>query len=224
MYFIFSETTQNSEDITVENSERSSNVDVCENVLTITASDSDILTCTDSDVQSFSDSEVLSSSDSELDSLSDSEIQFDSDLETDSSSDSEIQPSVNLTQTDKEMMLLSCFIKNHLPASACKDILSTLKKLFPDCTSLQQIKYECLWKSVVSKLDDIHYCENCSRVFPDDPEEFSCRTVGCSGLRYIGTNQTARFRRPRTSFVLTDEADQIKNLLEMPGTFVRSTL
>ncbi|XP_061167435.1 uncharacterized protein LOC133176321 [Saccostrea echinata] len=40
---------------------------------------------------------------------------------------------------DVEMMLLSCFLRNNFSASSSKDILSTMKKAFPDCRPLQEL-------------------------------------------------------------------------------------
>lgn len=116
-----------------------------------------------------------------------------------------------------ELNLLACFLRNNLPATACKDIISTFQKSFPKDSNLKQINYERLWKSTDSDYaHEVHYCEICGEVFPSDPDIVRCRKVGCRGIRYHGQNQHIR-RKPRASFVLANLKEQLENLLQAPG-------
>lgn len=88
-----------------------------------------------------------------------------------------------------EMTILSCFLRNNLPATTCKDILSTFKKCFPHDLSLKQMKYDTLWQSMDADFaHKVHYCEKCGDLFPSDLNIYACWKAGCNGVRYIGQN------------------------------------
>jgi hypothetical protein len=115
-------------------------------------------------------------------------------------------------------MLLSCFMRNKLSASAASDIVKTMRKVFPNCTDVQRIRYDDIIKSVGSSTThEVHYCPVCSSIFPDDPELFRCSADGCEGLRYKGplSSQTLKSRTPRQVFVFADVNSQLRQLLEV---------
>ncbi|XP_062618615.1 uncharacterized protein LOC134280215 [Saccostrea cucullata] len=115
---------------------------------------------------------------------------------------------------DTEMMLLSCFLRNNFSASSSKDILLTMKKAFPDCRPLQEVQYDNLWKHLNADYAyEVHYCEKCFHIFPDNQEVTNCRQ--CDSPRYKhGMNGS---QLPRASFVYANMKTQLKNLLQSPG-------
>lgn len=129
-----------------------------------------------------------------------------------------------LSEKEKQgLQILSCFLKHHLSASACKDILSLMKTLFRESETAKNLTFDDLWKLCgPSKLKEIHYCEECESIFPDDPAQYACQTDNCSGLRYEGglSDQIRSGCKPRKSFVLSDIKKQLSTLLEAPGKFL----
>lgn len=121
----------------------------------------------------------------------------------------------------REMTILSCFLRNNLSASSCRDILATMKTAFPDSRSLQETEYDQLWKHIDSDYaTEIHYCENCCKIFPDDLAVNNCDS--CNGLRYKGLTPRTGLQQPRASFVLANLTRQLKNLLQSPGMLYNS--
>ncbi|CAH1786325.1 unnamed protein product [Owenia fusiformis] len=161
----------------------------------------------DSEFDSYSDSSIYScSSDSETERTSCSEIENDSlDLDKD------------IIGSDVYLKILSCFIRNELSATACKDVLQTFQKLTPESQVWNQISYDKIWSIVDNVTKQIHYCPDCSRIFPED--DVDCVECPCGGLRYIGTAEEQRKanRQPCKKFVFLDPKKYIKDLLELPG-------
>lgn len=126
-----------------------------------------------------------------------------------------------LSKKEKQgLQILSCFLKHHLSAAASKDILSLMKTLFHDSETVKNLTIDDLWKLCgPSKLKEVHYCEECECIFPDDPTQYACQTDNCSGLRYEGglSSQIRPGHKPRKSFVLPDMKRQLSSLLEAPG-------
>ena len=119
----------------------------------------------------------------------------------------------------KASMLLSCFTRNNLSASACKDILETFKTLCPQIDA-SYLNYKTVWASVEQlKFKEFHYCVECSELFPEDTDHYQCAFDGCQGLRYKGpiSSQMKSGREPRHSFILADVGQQLINMLCAPG-------
>ncbi|XP_046566559.1 LOW QUALITY PROTEIN: uncharacterized protein LOC124275121 [Haliotis rubra] len=123
-------------------------------------------------------------------------------------------------QAEQALKMLSCFLRNNMSASTCKDILRTLKEMYPDIASVQNLTYDNIWKFVDdSCVKEYHYCLLCKRVFPEDCDAFACESEGCNGYRYKGpfSAQSKKGRQPRQSFVFADVKAQLTNLLQSPG-------
>lgn len=154
--------------------------------------------------------------------LSDSSFTSDSSISS-CSSRSEIEDNncSNLTKEESQALhILSCFSRNNLSASACKDILGTMKSLFPNTEVASLMNFDHLLTYVDNDpVREVHYCCLCNDVFPNDPDVFKCGKVNCEGLRYKGSCQTQqqKGRQPRKCFVIADIKKQLKNLLQTPG-------
>ncbi|KAI4799983.1 hypothetical protein KUCAC02_016521 [Chaenocephalus aceratus] len=114
------------------------------------------------------------------------------------------------------------FLDHKLSAAASKDMLGLMKKISPESAVLKDIKFETLWNIAgKSSMTEVHYCELCNTVFPDDLEQYRCATHNCPGLRYLGAlpKQTQKGRRPRKFFVVADVAKQLTNILEAEGVW-----
>lgn len=123
---------------------------------------------------------------SELDSdFSDSDFS-DSDFSNSLSSSSE-EDNDQLSDNEDlnvEMCLLSCFLRNNFSASSSKDVLCTMQKAFPECKSLGNLNYEKLWGFLDADFaSEVHYCEKCYRVFPNNPDVDTCRECGVHDTR-----------------------------------------
>ncbi|XP_048255342.1 uncharacterized protein LOC125381981 [Haliotis rufescens] len=169
-------------------------------------------------------------SSSEFVSSDEETVSFESDDtdETSSDSDASRTDTVDLLCTDSNLSiqeiqavkLLSCFLRNNLSASTCKDIIVTLREVYPESASIQKLTYENIWKFVDdSKMKECHYCVLCSQVFPDNEDFFACEREQCDGLRYKGpfSAQMKKGRQPRQSFVFADVKTQLSSLLQSPG-------
>lgn len=183
-----------------------------------TASMAEISNCDNSCSDSSNFSDVSSSSD--VSSLSDS----DEDGDHLASSDEEIESHGLTEQETRALKILSCFLRNSLPASACRDILetvkNTMKDMFPNSEKLAFLDFGHILSHINScSVQEVHYCILCNKIFPDNVEEFECSTQGCDGLRYKGphSSQRSRGRQPRQCFVMADTKTQLINLLQTPG-------
>lgn len=195
--------------------------------------DRDVSEC-DSDMNSF---KLNSSSDiSSCESYSDSSqsnlssdhdvLGCDGDLNSDQVDSESNLPtgSVPLLENERQALkILSCFQKHNLSVSASKDILATMRSLFPSSEEVKVLDLEYIYSLVNAdntySLKEVHYCEKCNSDFPEDPNEFKCNGDECDGLRYKGSlsNQNNRDRQPRKSFILADIQAQLKSLLKTPG-------
>lgn len=187
---------------------------------------------TDSNVNLDSDEDVLSlesdsGSDSFLESDRESEslLEFHSDSEDDSNgTSSDADPELPNTLSEKEKQafnMLSVFVKHNLSGSASKDIISMMKKLFPESEFMSEVTHEYLW-SICGDTDfkEFHYCVLCDKIFPpEDLNSFRCGTRMCNGLRYKGNEekQTVKGRQPQRSFILADTKKQLIDLLQISG-------
>ena len=125
-----------------------------------------------------------------------------------------------LTNELAALKIVSCFRRHNLTASASKDITETMKSIFSDSDQANILNFEYLM-SFIEKypLKEVHYCEICTEVFPEDPDEFQCRTENCEGYRYKGplSKQTKKDRQPRKFYIFTDIRRQLSDLLLSPG-------
>lgn len=157
---------------------------------------------------------------SELDSdFSDSDFS-DSDFSNSLSSSSE-EDNDQLSDNEDlnvEMCLLSCFLRYNFSASSSKDVLCTMQKAFPESKSLGNLNYEKLWGFLDADFaSEVHYCEKCYRVFPNNPDVDTCRE--CGGPRYKAGNTINRAKQACASFVYANVERQLKNLLQSPGKY-----
>lgn len=170
--------------------------------------------------QSDADISTETPNSSELDSdFSDSDFS-DSDFSNSLSSSSE-EDNDQLSDNEDlnvEMCLLSCFLRNNFSASSSKDVLCTMQKAFPECKSLGNLNYEKLWGFLDADFaSEVHYCEKCYRVFPNNPDVDTCRE--CGGPRYKAGNTINRAKQACASFVYANVERQLKNLLQSPGKY-----
>lgn len=165
--------------------------------------------CSDLD---SSDSKSISSSSSSTDTESDTDSGDDKD---DSCSNSNFPEKQDIQST-----ILSCFLKHNMSAAASKDMLALMKRINPESAILRDINFETLWDIAgKTSMQEVHYCEICCRLFPDDLEEFVCTSPNCAGLRYLGelSQQKEKGRKPRKVFVLADVSKQLINILQNEG-------
>ena len=147
-----------------------------------------------------------------------SEDEFDRDF-SDSSSSSSTGDQDQLSDTEGqnvEMCLLSCFLRNSFSASSSKDVICTMQRAFPECESLGKLSYDKLWGFLDADFaSEVHYCEKCYNIFPDNPDIDKCRE--CGSPRYkAGIN---RVKQACSSFVYANVERQLKNLLQSPGKY-----
>jgi len=185
--------------------------------------------CSLSGIESIS-SEIMSKCDSDS-SLTDFDDNTTSSSGTDQSLSSEDeneemdviseQVIVNMSEQESQALtILSCFLRNNLSASTCKDILYTMKCLFSNSEAVSILDFGHVLSYVdTTPVREIHYCVLCCHVFPDDKDVFRCSTANCEGLRYKGSLSTQRQkgRQPRQCFVMADTKKQLINLLQSPG-------
>jgi len=63
-------------------------------------------------------------------------------------------------------------------------------------------------------LREVHYCELCFEVFPDNLDDIRCRTENCTGHRFNRDGQ------PNKCFIFADIENQLSDLLQSPGIIV----
>lgn len=158
----------------------------------------------------------FSSSDSDTDSDHDSASKSDAD---------DLECHIDMPEKEYQgLSLLSCFLRNQFSASASKDIIETLKEIFPKLKEINILD----WVEMLSYIDntslkEIHYCELCTKLFPVDNEDvFHCQSTDSEGLRYKGPlrKQNKTSRQPRqSSFIFADVGKQLTDLLQTPGNF-----
>ena len=201
----------------------------------ITLTNEDGPECDDNDNAQTGDNNYIPGSDSpESDSAESDGSQNDTDSsqsDTDSSSsdseggsdDQSVQHPLSV-QESQALSILSCFLRHNMSASACKDVLKTMKNLFPGSEAVHVLDYDRIWSTMAGSelhLKESHYCPMCCEVYPDNEDVFNCGTEGCEGLRYKGprSNQMGKGRQPRQSFAFADTKKQLQHLLESPGMY-----
>ncbi|WAQ99784.1 hypothetical protein MAR_024157 [Mya arenaria] len=130
-------------------------------------------------------------------------------------------------QEAQALTILSCFLRNNLSASACRDIMQKMKTLFPKSESVSSLDFDRILTYVdTSNTNEIAYCTICNQTFPEELDHFQCSTINCDGLRYKGplSNQLKPGRLPRQSFVFADPEQQLLDLLHSPGSPVVSDI
>ena len=205
---------QSSSDSPAANS--NSNLESCD-VDSFEEMDSDSSVDLRSNPEDVSDTEASSLSHS----ASNSEFDYSSQSDNDEINTENCSENNNfLTNEFEALKILSCFRRHNLTASACKDILDTMKTTFSDSKRACILDFEYLNSFVeANAMTEVHYCELCNTVFPEDPNEFTCNHVTCEGLRYKGprSKQEATDRQPRKYFIVADIEKQLKDLLMSPG-------
>lgn len=167
-----------------------------------------------------SDCSDMGSCDSTSSSSSSSSTDTDSDTDCGDDKDDSCSNSNFSEKQDIQSTILSCFLKHNMSAAASKDMLALVKKYNSESAILRDITFDTLWDIAgKASTQEVHYCEICSRVFPDDLEEFVCTSPNCDGLRYLGelSQQKEKGRRPRKLFVFADVAKQLINILQNEG-------
>ena len=125
-------------------------------------------------------------------------------------------------QEQRALRTLSMFLKHNLSASASKDIIELMKNMFPGSKALDGLTYENILNICrdEASFQEIHYCDECNRVFPDDTSQFKCLSTGCNGLRFHGPESKQPFSKlPRKSFILADVGKQLGSLIKAAGVY-----
>ena len=129
----------------------------------------------------------------------------------------------NLSEQEQQALrILSIFLKHNLSASASKYIIELMKSMFPGSKALDGLTYENIWKICgdEASFQEIHYCDECNRVFPDDISQFKCSSTGCNGLRFHGPESKQPFSKlPRKSFILANVGKQLGSLIKAAGVY-----
>ncbi|XP_060556799.1 uncharacterized protein LOC132717364 isoform X2 [Ruditapes philippinarum] len=112
----------------------------------------------------------------------------------------------------KALNLLQCFKRHNLTASACKDVLKTVKDTVKDILPENEkaihslLSYEKLLSHIPSSTyKKIHYCSVCECVTPNNGNSSECNSENCRG----------RIK----SFMIANVADLLCNMLKAPGIF-----
>ena len=166
---------------------------------------------------SFSDGELSNTSIESLETSSYS----DASLTSSDTSDSEknlSEDNVSDSANTNALKILSCFQRHKLTASACRDILKMVKSVSVS-DSLNLFDYEHLMSFVpTTSYKDIHYCEKCESIFPENKAVYRCSDEHCPGLRYMGyLSQQHEMKQPVKSFMVADIRKLLRNLLKSPG-------
>lgn len=107
-----------------------------------------------------------------------------------------------------------------MSASGSRDIINTMKHLFPNSESVSSLDFDRILTHVdTSNIKQTDYCIICSEPFPKDLDLFHCLSPNCDGLRYKGalSDQMKAGRQPRQSFMFADADKQLLELLQSPG-------
>lgn len=184
----------------------------------------------DDDISGLDSDPDTSDLDCKSDCSSDDDVSgLDSDPGTtdlDCKSDSSTLPNDRVPLLENEMQalkILSCFQKHNLSLSASRDILETMRTLFPTSEKVKMLNLEYIYSVVntdnTNSVKEVHYCEICNSTFPKDPNEFKCNQNNCDGLRYKGSHssQNRQDRQPRKCFLIADISAQLRSLLKTPG-------
>ncbi|WAR28011.1 hypothetical protein MAR_013715, partial [Mya arenaria] len=159
------------------------------------------------------------------DTISDVEMSSDEDThfshEIDSNDEmANVQPQ-SLSETELQALkIFSLFKRHNFTTSASRDIRQTMKSVFPSSECVTVLNLDYIYSFVdIPPMKEVHYCEICNGVFPDNLDDFRCRVENCEGFRYKGgfSHQQKKDRQPRKSFILADIKQQLKHLLKTPG-------
>ena len=174
----------------------------------------------------FHTEEESSDTNSVSDSTSDTDLSTDTESESSSCSDTANADSEDntalLTNELEALTIVSCFRRHNLTTSACKDITDTVRSVCNDSKNAHVLNYDYLMSFVdTNPLNEVHYCEFCSEIFPSDLEIIRCSTTNCEGFRYKGPiwKQNSKDRQPRKCFIIADMKKQLSDLLQSPGNF-----
>lgn len=90
-----------------------------------------------------------------------------------------------------------------------------MKTIFTDSEKSKILNFDYLM-SFIQKypIIEVHYCEICFEVFPDNLAELRCGTENCNGHRFDRDGQ------PRKCFVFADLQNQLADLLQSPGKII----
>ena len=159
-----------------------------------------------------------SSSESEVSEASSSEDENDEE-QTETQSHKKDCQSFTVLQL-QSVAMIGFLLRHNLTGVAVNDLISLLKVLYPDSSSLGSLKYEELFQ-VIDKVHFkvCHYCHICHKVFPQNQDLFKCETPSCSGFRYRGgySAQTKANHHARQFFLIADVKTQLKYILEQDG-------
>ena len=141
---------------------------------------------------------------------------------------SQVQCAEGISHADSSALsILSCLMRHNVTASGCREILQSVKAtLLQSSEMIKFLDYDALKKlgACSSNNKEIHYCYACSKMFPEDPDEYICKV--CKTLRYKGdlSFQCRKKRMLRASFVIADVGKQLEKLLLSPGNNVCMSL
>ena len=168
---------------------------------------------------SFEDSEIeYNSSDDALSECT----SVDSDISITSESDNELSiSSPEGMQNSASMCVLSYILRYNISRDASSELMKLFSVLKIDSVNSSDIDFA----SNSSEYEVFHYCSDCSKVFPNDPDIYICGSTKCENLRYQGNllAQLKSVRQPRTSFISANIETQIKSLLERKGMWKNIT-
>lgn len=120
----------------------------------------------------------------------------------------------------QSLAVIAFLLRHNLTGVAVNDLISLLRVLYPESSSLGCLKYEELFQ-VIDKVNFklCHYCHICHNVFPQNKDIFKCETPSCPGLRYMGGDsaQTKGSCQPWLFFLIADVKTQLKYILEQDG-------
>ena len=79
-----------------------------------------------------------------------------------------------LENESQALKILSCFQKHNLSVSASKDILATMRSLFPSSEEVKMLDYiySLVNANNTYSLKEVHYCEKCNSGFPENLNQF----------------------------------------------------
>jgi len=137
----------------------------------------------DNDTLSLTDS--TSDSDSSFGSISDtySESVYCTDISDEDGSEADISSvQLDVNAADQALTLMSCFLRNKLSTSACRDVIETLKTTFKTYEDISALSFNKIMAEVdTSPVHEIHYCTQCYEFFPNDKNVFQCLKPNCDG-------------------------------------------
>ncbi|WAR10081.1 LOW QUALITY PROTEIN: hypothetical protein MAR_035157, partial [Mya arenaria] len=110
-----------------------------------------------------------------------------------------VQPE-SLSETEWQALKIISLFKRHNFYHFSLDILQTMKSVFPSSECVAVLNLDYIYSFVdIHPMKEVHYCEICNGVFPDNLDDFRCRVENCEGFRYKGgfSHQHKKDRQPR---------------------------